>query len=170
MDTNSLTLLFPLFLGGIFALLGNGFLIFGLRERNKAKETEIWPTAKGVIVSARLDHQTRTERNQGRTYTRTTYTPVVEYTYAVGENTYRGNRIFPGSSMSYDLGTAQNIVNHYQPGHSVSVHHDPTDPTQAVLETKSKGGSVFMIIGVVFTALGLIGCFFGAVMVLLSFS
>jgi hypothetical protein len=170
MDTNSLTFLFPLFLGFIFFLLGIGFLIFGLRERNKAKETETWPTAKGVIVSARLDHQTRTERNQGRTFTRTTYTPVVEYTYVIGENTYRGSRIFPGSTMSYDLGTAQNIVNRYQPGHSMGVHYDPNDLTQAVLETKTKGGSVFMIIGFVFTALGLLGCFFGAVMLFLSFS
>ena len=170
MDTNSLTILFPLFLGGIFAILGIVFLIFGLRERNKAKETESWPIVKGVIVSARLDQQNRTERNQGRTYTRTTYSPVVEYTYEIGENNYRGNRIFPGSSMSYDLGTAQNIVNRYQPGHSVRVHHEPTDPTQSVLETKSKGGSLFMILGVVFTILGFVGCCVGFVMIFLSFS
>ena len=170
MDTNSLTFLIPLCLGGVFAAMGIGFLVFGLRERKKAKETETWPLARGMIISARLDQQTRTERSQGRTYTRTTYSPVVEYSYEINGRMYQGNRIFPASSMSYDLGTAQGIVNRYQPGSAVNVHYHPTDPAQAVLETQAKGGNLFMIIGAVFAVLGLFGCCISVVMAIFAFS
>jgi hypothetical protein len=164
MDSSLITLLFPLCLGGIFAAVGIGLIVFGLRDRKKAKATETWPTANGTILSARLDQQTRTERNQGRTYTRTSYTPIIEYTYTVGGQTHQGSRIFPGTSMSYDHGTAQNIVNRYQPGAAVTVHYDPGDPTQAVLETKAKGGNLFLILGGVFALLGIVGCCIGIVL------
>jgi len=158
MDSSLTTLLIPLCLGSVFAVIGIGFVFFGLRERKKAKATETWPTANGSILSARLDQQTRTERNDGHTHTSTSYTPIIEYTYTVGGQTYQGNRVFPGASMSYDHGTAQGIVNRYQPGAAVIVHYDAGNPTQAVLETQPKGGNIFLIIGGVFAALGIAGC------------
>ena len=158
MNANWMTYVLPLFLGGVFAVIGIGLLVFGLRQRQKAKATEKWPTVNGNIVSARIEQQTHTERSQGRTYTRTSHTPVVEYTYEIGGKAFQGNRIFPGSGLSYDLNTAQGILNRYQPGQTATVHYDPTDPTQVVLETNAKGGVVFFIIGGVFLFLGLAGC------------
>ena len=81
---------------------------------------------------------------------------------------YQGNRIFPGETMSCDLGTAQGIVNRYQPGMAVNVHYDPANLTQAVLETQSKGGNLFFILGAVFAVLGLLGGCIGAVMAVVS--
>jgi hypothetical protein len=158
MNPGSIGMFIALAVGVIFAVIGVALLIFGQRQRSQAKATEKWPTLSGTIVTARIDQQTRTERSQGRTYTRTSHTPVVQYTYDLGGKTFQGNRIFPGSGMSYDLGTAQGIINRYQPGQPATVHYDPADPTQAVLETQAKGGSVFLIIGAVFSVLGLGGC------------
>jgi hypothetical protein len=160
--------LIPLCLGGVFAVLGIGLLIFGWRDRKKAKAAEAWPTVNGTIVSSRLDQNTRTERRDGRTYTRTSYAPVVEYTYGAGGRTYQGNRIFPGSTMSYDLGTAQNIVNRYQPGSTAAVHYDPANPVEAVLEVKAKGGNLFMIIGAVFAVIGIIVCCVGVLLIFIT--
>jgi hypothetical protein len=157
MNSTLITLLFPLCLGGIFAVIGIGLIVFGLRERKKAKAAEAWPTVNGTIVSSRLDQSTRTERRDGRSYTHTSYAPVVEYTYEVGGKTYQGNHIFPGATMSYDLGTAQNIVNRYQPGSTATVHYDPAKPMEAVLEIKAKGGNLFLILGGVFAVLGIVG-------------
>lgn len=159
------TFLIPLLLGGVFAVLGVGLLIFGLRERKKARATEAWPTVNGTIVSSKLEKNTRTDRRDGRTYTHTTYAPVVEYTYEVGGKTYQGNHIFPGATMSYDLGTAQNIVNRYQLGLPATVHYDSANPTEAVLEVKAKGGNLFVIIGAVFAVLGIIGCCIGILLI-----
>ena len=167
-STASTGLLIALCLGGAFFLLGAGLAVFGFVQRKKAKTTETWPAAGGSIVSSRLDQNTRTERRDGHSYTSTSYTPIVEYTYEVGGKTYQGNKVFPGASMSYDHGTAQGIVNRYQPGAAVTVHYDPTDPTQAVLETKSKGGNLFLILGAVFAVLGMIGCCIGIILVVVS--
>ena len=169
MDTSKLlTLLIPLCLAGVFGTVGVGLLIFGFVQRKKAKLTETWPIASGAIVSAKLDQHTRTERRDGHNYTSTSYNPVVEYTYQIGLQTYQGNRIFPGATMSYDLGTAQGIVNRYQPGMAINVHYDPADPTRAVLETQSKGGNLFFILGAVFIVLCLLGSCVAAVMAVIS--
>jgi len=169
MDTSaSLTFLIPLCLAGVFGTVGIGLLVFGFIQRRKAKSTEAWPTASGTIVSARLDQHARTERHDGHSYTSTSYNPVVEYTYQIGQQVYQGNRVFPGATMSYDLGTAQGIVNRYQPGMAVTVHYDPADPTQAVLETKSKGGNLFLILGAVFAIIGMLGCCIGVVLAVVS--
>jgi hypothetical protein len=165
-STASTGLLIALCLGGAFFLLGVGLAVFGFVQRKKAKTTETWPTASGSIVSSRLDQSTRTERKDNGTYTTTSYTTIVEYTYEVSGKTYQGNKVFPGASMSYDHGTAQGIVNRYQPGAAVTVHYDPADPTQAVLETKSKGGNLFLILGAVFAVLGIMGCCIGIVLTL----
>jgi hypothetical protein len=169
MDTSaSLTFLIPLCLAGVFGAAGVGLLIFGFVQRRKAKLTESWPTARGTIISARLDQHTSEERRDGHSYTSTSYNPVVEYTYQIGQQTYQGNRVFPGATMSYDLGTAQGIVNRYQPGMAVNVHYDPANPAQAVLETQSKGGNLFLILGAVFAVLGLLGGCIGIVMAVVS--
>ncbi len=165
MDNTTLALLIPLCLGGIFFILGVGLLLFGLQNQKKAKAAESWPTVNGTIVSARLDEVRHTDRRQGRTYTRVSYNPMVEYSYEVAGNTHKGSRIFPGSTMSYDQGTARNIINRYQPNTTVNVHYDPADPKTSVLETKSKGGSLFIIMGIVFIVLGGIAGCVGVVLV-----
>lgn len=166
--STALAFLIPICLASVFGILGVGFFIFGIVQRRKAKTTETWPTARGVITSSRLDQKTRVEHDDEGTSTSVSYTPVVEYTYQVGQASYQGNRIFPGSTMSYDLGTAQGIINRYQPDAPVTVHYDPADPTQAVLETKSKGGNLFMILGGIFTVLGFLGFCIGVGMAILS--
>lgn len=170
MGTNSstFTVLIPILLGGIFLILGIGMLIFGLRERKKAKTAAAWPTVSGTIASSRLDQSTRRERREGRDYTETIYKPIVEYSYAIGGQTYQGNKIFPGATMSYDHGTAQNIVNRYQPGSTATVHYDPANPAMAVLEIKAKGGNLFFIMGIVFAILGLLGCCIGVVLLFVA--
>jgi hypothetical protein len=142
--------------GLIFAAVGVVMLLVGRRERAQAKAASAWPTVGGTVTSSRIDHQTRTQRRQGRTYTRTTYTPVVEYTYSVGSQALRGTRIFPGATMSYDLGTAQGIVNRYQAGQPATVHYDPAEPGNAVLETSARSGNLLMILGGIFTAIGVV--------------
>jgi len=169
MDSSASTgLLIALCLGGGFFILGAGLAIFGFVQRKKAKVTETWPTASGSIVSSRLDQRAHTDYEDGHTSTSTSYTPIVEYTYEVAGRTYQGNRVFPGAGMSYDHGTAQGIVNRYQPGGMVMVHYNPADPIQAVLETKSKGGNLFLILGAVFAVLGMIGCCIGIILVVVS--
>jgi hypothetical protein len=148
----------PLLLGGIFSLVGIGLFIFGLVQRKKAKQAEQWPTLPGTVVSSRVESKTSREHNHDRSYTRTTHMPVVEYTYEYMGKSYQGSRIFPGARMSFDLGTAQDIVNRYQAGQATTVHYNPADLTDVVLETKSKGSSLMLILGAVFAVIGIVAC------------
>jgi len=92
MDTTPsfFTFLIPLLLGGVFAVLGIGLLFFGLRDRKKAKAAEAWPTVNGVIVSSRLDQNTRTGRRDGRAYTHITYARSLNTLMKLVEKLIRG--------------------------------------------------------------------------------
>lgn len=143
-------------IGILFAGLGLGMLLAARRQRAQAAAAAAWPTVAGTITASRLDRQTRTQTRQGRRSTHTTYTPVVDYTFEAGGKPLRGSKIFPGSTMSFDLGTAQDIVNRYQAGAPVTVHYNPADPTQAVLETTSRSANILMILGGVFMGIGVV--------------
>jgi len=156
-------------LGGIFALIGVILLIVGLRERARARATEQWPTVAGTITSSRIESQTRTSRDEdGVVRHHTTHIPEVAYTYELQGKAYQGNKVFPGGRIGFDLGTTQGIVNRYQPGQAATVHYNPADPAEAVLETKAKGGNIFTIIGAIFAVIGLIACCAGGALALLA--
>lgn len=158
---NSTAVLVPLLLGGIFGMIGVGILVFGLIQRNKAKQAEKWPTLPGTVVASRLESRTSREYDEGRSYTRTTHTPIVEYAYQYMGKSYQGSKIFPGANMSFDLGTAQGIVSRYPPGQQCTVHYNPADLTDVVLETKAKGGNLMVILGAIFAVIGVLACCVG---------
>jgi hypothetical protein len=145
-------------LGIIFFSIGAALANFGFAQRKKTKTAEAWPIVNGVIESSRLIPGAPNKRGDGYTYSDNYYTPAVEYTYEISGQTYRGSHINAGKNMSYDRSTAQGIVILYHPGTAVTVHYNPADPSQAVLETKSRGGKAFLFFGAVFAVLGLLSC------------
>lgn len=153
--------LVPLLLGGIFGVIGVGVLAFGLTQRNKAKQAGKWPTLPGSVVASRLESKTSRRYSRGRSYTRTIHTPIVEYTYQYMGKSYQGSKIFPGANMSFDLGTAQGILNRYPPGQQCTVHYNPADLSDVVLETKSSGGNLMVILGAVFAVIGILAACVG---------
>jgi hypothetical protein len=161
--------LIALGLGGIFAIIGIIMLVIGQRERTKARATEQWPTVEGTVTSSQIEAETRTSRDDdGMTRHHTTHIPLVAYTYVLQGKTYQGNKVFPGGRMGFDVGTAQGIINRYQVGQAATVHYNPADPAEAVLETKAKGGNILIIIGAVFAVVGLIACCAGGAFALLG--
>ncbi len=148
-------ILLPICFGVVFGVIGAAILAFAISQQRKARRTEQWLTAPGSVTAARIDQERRVQHTQGGTTTRTTYAPVVEYTYTVNGTALQGKRLSPGGNMSYDYATAERILSRYQPGQPVSVHYDPADPTQAVLETKAAGGLLLFIVGGVFLVIGL---------------
>jgi hypothetical protein len=166
MSSDFTGVILALLIGGIFGAIGAGLLIFAQRERTKAKAAEKWPVVAGSIVATRVDQQVRTEHSQGRTYQRTSYAPIVQYTYQVNGQAFQGARIALGGSMSYDYNTAQSIANRYQPGQPTTVHYDPANPAEAVLEPKASGSAVLIVVGVIFLLIGIGSCCISAFMLL----
>jgi hypothetical protein len=127
----------------------------GWRQKQKGSTSEGWSKVNGVIISTQLNEQTSSD-NDG--FTRTTYEPVVDYVYQVNGQTYHGNKISAGWSMSYDYNSAQKKISPYKTDAPVVVYYNPANPAEAVLETKSSSGNIMLIIGIVLLALGLCVC------------
>ena len=150
------TLIITVCIGGGIGLIGLGLLVFGLIQRRRGSSTRQWSTTTGTILAASLSQQSR--RNQ-QGYHDVTYAPTVEYTYEVNGNSYRGDSLSSGWTVSYSLSMAQNKINQYQPGSQVKVYYNPNNPAEAVLEAKSASGNVFMIAGGAILAIALaVGC------------
>lgn len=112
------TMLFPL-----------AAFFFATVKRNEASAVfaATWPAVPGVLQSCKVDE--RAARG-GRIYALT-----VGYRYSVAGQEYQGDRLLFGPKWLDDADLANKLTFKYKPNASITVHVDPNDPTNAVLET-----------------------------------
>lgn len=142
--------------GGFFFLLFLGLGIFLIyrnqQSKKKAQLSQNWPVTKGQITDSHVNRSVDTD-SEGSTST--TYAASVAYTYDVGGQVYNGRNIAFGFNPSYsNQSKAQATVARYPAGSAVSVYYDPNNPADAVLERQVSGSNVMMILGIVFTVIG----------------
>ena len=141
----------------VFGVLGAIFLVIALVSRQKAQTSQSWPTAAGTVLAAELKEHVSHDYDDTPS-TRYSFEPVVEYSYAVGAQTFTSRRIGYGANR-FSRSQAQKTVERYPVGSAVTVHYNPTNPTEAVLETQASGSMLFLILGIIFLALCLMsGC------------
>lgn len=142
-----------LLIGGIVTILfGLIFVIVSIVMRKKAQAAQTWPVAPGQILFSTIETHTSTDSDGDTT---THYEPKVEYSYAVMGSPMKGTRISFGA-MGSDYKSAQKTSAQYPVGAAVSVHYNPEKPAESVLETTARGGTVFMVIGIVIAIVGII--------------
>lgn len=98
-------------------------LDYGLSQRSLARDSKTWPITAGVVLTAEV-------REGGKRYT--TYEPHVTYAYTVDGTRYVGHVLRVGdigSTVGAEVVMGQRLV-----GTTVTVHYNPDDPGQAVLE------------------------------------
>lgn len=155
MESSFPTWIIPAILGIVFAGIAVLLFIVALISRKKAQASQAWPTAPGAIVSSSIqEHQQYDADDQS---TSTSYEPVIQYRYTIMGQEYLGSRVAFGAS-SFGRSQAEAIVNRYRPNQAVSVHYDPQEPSESVLETKAAGANIFLIVAVVFLVIGIISC------------
>lgn len=137
--------------GIVFIVIGLVLLLVGIGQKKKAKAAEEWPTVQGMIMSSGLQEKRHYDSDTHRTSV--TYEPQVQYEYSLMGTSYQGNSLSFGKA-SYNYNTATKKIAPYPQGASVTVHYDPADPSKAVLETKSAGGTFLIIMGIFFLAIG----------------
>lgn len=122
---------FLLVLGIGTFLLGLVFVVATLRERRRHETVGDWPTTTGVVVASVVQaYQPRAEQRGA-----TTYTPLVTYTYCVGEQEFTAHRLDFLPPRSYPTAaSAQAIVDRYPVGSKVTVFYNPLGPQQAALD------------------------------------
>lgn len=129
-----------LLLAGLPILLGLLFIVFGVRNNLRGMTSLTWPSVEGRITSL--------DRNQGR---KARY--HVFYAYEVGGVAYNNSRV----NFQDDKASKREIYQNQKEGDRVTVHYDPADPGQSVLQPGAPFSALVMklVAGLFCHALGL---------------
>jgi Protein of unknown function (DUF3592) len=144
--------------GLILLLVGVALSINTVRQLKQAQASNKWPSISGSITSAFVDVETKTERVQNsgrkhsyRTRTRTTYTPKIQFAYAVGGASYSSDqRVIGGNAGFGSREAADGVIEKYPLGRTVTVYYDPADPKDGVLEPGVSGALVPWLVAACF--------------------
>lgn len=131
----------------VFCPVGGFVLYTGFKNRRLAKESELWPTTGGKVLTAEVSK--RTSRDRKRKTISTYYAPNVRYSYMVAGQSYESTVIRFGSLESASSKKAEEVIARYPAGTTVVVRHHPADPSRATLETQSAAGQQILV-GIVF--------------------
>lgn len=135
-------------IGIVFMVVGGILIPTGYKELKNAQESLKWSITDGIIISSEIIE------NQNRS---TTYEANVRYKYIIGEKSYLSEQVSFGQDSSNDLEHARSIVRRYETGEKISVHFNPANPSQSVLEPGVSWGSYTLLIN------GTFFFFFGAI-------
>lgn len=123
------------FFCAVFAAVGVGLLVAGLRDAWKSSRTQKWPRAQGTVVSTEeLQHQRPVPEESGGG-TRIHYEARIHYEYSVGRVHIGSTVVRLGPTETSNEKQVQATLARYLPGQTVQVAYNPQDPTESVLET-----------------------------------
>ncbi len=130
-------------IGGM--IIGVPLFLWGFVQYRKSRAAAMWPTAQGAIVGATVESEfSRGGEDEADSWS---YYPAVQYHYAVGQQTYQGNRIAIERRGYQRPEQAQAALAPFPVGQPVLVYYDPARPHEAVLDPSKKAGVVLMVIG-----------------------
>ncbi len=112
---------------GAFSLIGWLMLMQGYEQLRQAHAIERWPTTVGTVLA--VDVQTVDGGEGAR------WRPQVTYAYTVNGRVITATRITPGKAPNIkDEIQARDYVGRYLPQTPVTVHYNPADITESVLQ------------------------------------
>ena len=131
----------------IAAIFGAISYWYGWRTTKKNKAAAKWPTVSGVIISAELDSYVKRDDDGDAT---TMYTPLITYEYEVEGQVYTNNRVRVQAYVATNMqSVSRKKLEEYPVGSAVTVHYDPFNPEDALLEIDAAKINVPMIIGII---------------------
>jgi uncharacterized protein DUF3592 len=117
--------------GAIAIAIGVALYISQFRQGLRATASKRWPVSPGTVIASAL------EKSPGG---RWRYRAAVQYRYRAGGKEYQSDRIFWGGNEGRQKHMAS-VIAAYPQGAKVSVHYDPQDPAEAVLDPAQNIGS-----------------------------
>ena len=139
-----------MFLFLVFLAVGAGLSWWGWTILQNARASADWPSVEGQITRSLVAYSTDAEGGDS-------YSPEVTFVYvAVDDRSHEGRTIKFGENSYGSERKAQEIINRYPLGQTVTVFYDPENPDKAVLEPGVSNGSYIVLgIGVLFVLLAL---------------
>jgi hypothetical protein len=123
------------FICAVFAAVGVGLLVAGLRDVWKSSRTRKWPRAPGTVVSTEELQHERPMPEEAGGGTRIHYEARIHYEYSVGRVHIGSTVLRLGPTETSSEKQVQATLARYLPGQTVQVAYNPKDPTESVLET-----------------------------------
>jgi hypothetical protein len=129
---------------GIFGLLfGMAGFLTGLKALRNRGVVDRWPTTKGRVIERSVFQP----KHAMLSVSAFRYSPLVKYTYQVDGKEFESNSILPSriqlprhSSKKWAQKQADSFT------YEVTVHYNPTDPTEAYLVQVSKFALYFVLL------------------------
>ena len=138
--------------GIVCAAIGLLFTVVCVSVMSKANDSESWPTVEGTVLESKV---VKKEEKNDDGETTIMYTADVAYRYDFGGRSYKSAKVSHVKSSSSSSAEAETTAARYAPGRRVRVFVNPSDPSDAVLETSAGGGPVLGIVfGVIFMLVG----------------
>ena len=121
----------------------------GWKSIRQSRTLKSWPTTVGTVLSSHVTQEKKRDKNGSMS---TEYRRSIEYEYSVRESTFRSRRIGKGSEPAYYLkDSCERALTLYPEGGAVTVHYDPNDPSDAVLDvTRYDWIGYFLVGGLLF--------------------
>lgn len=136
-------------------LCGLGYIAWVYFRQSMVRRSRSWPTTTGTVVRSELNRSTSLT-GPSRTPNRT-FGARIEYNYMVGTRVYRGTTISVGGTFDTSSNDrAQEWLDKYPLGATVTVSYDPTHPEICCLEHSHEAALFGYLIGAVFALLGLL--------------
>lgn len=148
-----------------FMLGGLGFVfLYGVPILLDARKTWGWAEVDGQVTASAVRMKSKGVR-EGESYK-----PHVTYRYDVDGESFESHQLWLGDNVYLPSRLrAKRIAERYPVGETVTVYHDPADPSRAVLQRGAHttsyfyvafGGVIFLIGLIVFLCRGLLARFF----------
>jgi hypothetical protein len=132
---------------GVIAIaIGGALYVTQFRQGLRANASKQWPISSGTVTVSALEKSPDS---------RWRYRAAVQYRYRVGSKEYQSNRIFWGGNEGR-WKHMESVIATYPQGSKVSVHYDPQNPAEAVIDPAQNAGSKPLVLyAVAMVALGL---------------
>jgi hypothetical protein len=117
--------------GAIAIAIGTALYVAQFRQGLRANASKRWPVSSGKVLASALE-----KSPDGRWR----YRAAVQYRYRVGAKEYQSDRVFWGGNEGRQRHMAS-VIATYPQGCKVSVHYDPQNPAEAVLDPVQNPGS-----------------------------
>jgi hypothetical protein len=145
----------PYVFGAIFCIVGIGLTAGGFGARKKSKVSASWPTVVGKILSTDVVAHRSSGGGRHGSSVRSSYEPVVKYSYSVGDKNFEGKKI-GFVDIRGSKGSAEKRVESFSSMKELIVHYNPDSPKEAVLDPKATGSGGLFGIGIVLALIGIL--------------
>jgi hypothetical protein len=156
----------PIVLGFVILLAGVVLVSVAGRRRKRAGEIDItdWGITGGKVLSARMEERETPGAGKDGAQTQTTYSPVVDYVFAVQDVEHHGNTVFAGNDEGLARAAAQEILDQYPPNSYVPVRYNPENLAESALMPHPHRPDYVWMAGLLFTGFGFSVCCFTMLM------